>query len=131
LRNLVPAAKDDLAAVERAVEAGYPKIEPILSELFVWLQDGNWPIFSALAPFLARIGLPIVAEVRRILATDDDLWKYWVIWEVSAESPVELIRALHEDLLRVANSPTPGESEEGVDEAARAALARLGESTNA
>jgi len=73
MRDLIPAAKDDLATARRAIEPGYPTVAPILSELFRWLQDGNWPIFSVLAPFLVRIGLPIAEEVRRILSTDDDL----------------------------------------------------------
>src|SRR4051794_33391359 len=72
--DLIPAHKADLAAAERAVAAGYPAVQPVLGDLFQWLQDGNWPVFVVLAPFIASLGAVSADEVRRVLQSEDDVW---------------------------------------------------------
>ena len=124
LNTLLPKGKLDTAAVERLRQAGYPAIEALLAELLTWMQDLNWPVAQDLRPLLADIGAPLAPHVRSVLQTDDDIWKYWTVIGVVAESnPLTL--ALRPELERLASLPTEGEREERVDVVARNILRRL------
>lgn len=89
-----------------------------------WLRDYNWPVAHVLAPFLATIGSPVIPEVHRVLQTNDDVWKYWVLMCIVAESH-EVAEALQEELTRLAESPTSGEVAEEVNVVAQEILHRL------
>jgi len=118
IRTLIPQTKFDTNRAEQVVAAGYPAIEPILPELLEWIQDCNWPVAQILAPFLGTIGTPLLPHIRRILATDDDMWKYWTFTYLVQGSP-DVAAALREDLQRYADSPTPDEAAEGLSEIAQ------------
>ncbi len=111
----LPSGKNDFESVERLIELGFERIEPVVPELLAWLQDFNWPIARPLARFFATVGVPLAEHVRRILVTTDDVWKYWVLSVVVAQSSA-LANALEVDLERIAASPTPGEHAEGLHE---------------
>lgn len=121
IRPLIPQNKFDTDRAEQAVAAGYPAVEPILPELLEWIKDSNWPVARVLAPFLGSIGTPLIPHIRKILATGDTIWKYWTLTYLVQDSP-DVAAALREDLQRYANSPTPDETAEGLDEVARAIL---------
>lgn len=121
IRSLIPQDKLDTDRAEQVVAAGYPAVEPILPELLEWIQDCNWPVAQVIAPFLATIGMPLLPHIRAVLATDDVMWKYWVIGYLLKNSP-ELATALREELTRYANSPTPEESEVELDQIAKGVL---------
>jgi hypothetical protein len=111
---LVPKHKGDIATARRAIEAGFPAVEPILYELLEWLQDCNWPVAHELLPFLRTIGQPLAPHIRRIFATDDHVWQYWIcalFWD----SP-ELYAIFREDIGRIARTPTADEHLQEVDE---------------
>jgi hypothetical protein len=118
---LLPRDKHDLVRAEAIVSAGYPAVEPLMPHLLEWLQDMNWPVARVLAPFLARVGAPLERHLRLVFESTDDIWKYWVIHSVIAESP-ELRRIFRDDLQRLASSPTENERVEEVDEVARTVL---------
>ena len=118
---LVPTSKSDLERARAAVAAGFPSVEPVLEELFVWLQDCNWPVAHVIAPFLARLGLVTVPHVRRVLQSNDDIWKYWVLTRVVAPQP-EVAAAIHRELERIVREPSQGERKEGVLESAEELL---------
>src|SRR5215510_15692175 len=99
LHELLPKDKHDLDRAKALVSIGYPAVAPILPDLLEWLQDGNWPVSHVIGPFLASIGKPLTEEVRRILQTQDHLWKYWILLDVVAHSP-ELATALHPKLVK-------------------------------
>lgn len=124
-QDLLPENKFDLARATAAVEAGYPAVAPILPELLEWLQDCNWPVAHVLAPFLASIGEPLVPHVKRVLESDDDIWKYWVICRLINPSPI-LAGAFYEELERLANSPTEREAREELNEVAQEVLEEYG-----
>ncbi|HKG48077.1 MAG TPA: DUF5071 domain-containing protein [Pyrinomonadaceae bacterium] len=121
IRTLIPQNKFDTDRAEQAVAAGYPAVEPILPELLEWIQDSNWPVARVLAPFLGSIGTPLIPHIRKILATDDTVWKYWTLTYL-VQGSRDVAAALREDLQRYANSPTPDETAEGLDEVARTIL---------
>jgi hypothetical protein len=118
IRTLIPKDKFDTGRAEQVVAAGYPAIEPILPELLEWIQDCNWPVARILAPFLGTIGAPLIPYIRKILATDDTMWKYWTLSYLVQGSP-DVVAALRDDLERYASSPTPDEAANELDEVAR------------
>jgi hypothetical protein len=122
--RVVPSSKFDVATAERAVEAGWPAVESVAPDLLAWLQDYNWPVSHVLAPFLARVGAPLVPYLRPILAGDDAIWKYWIIAEVLADASPEVVELLRPELERIVRAPTAREAEEDVPSVARAALDR-------
>ena len=121
LRALLPQSKHDLDRARALVARGYPAVAPVLPELLEWLQDYNWPVAQALVPFLQTIGPPLLPELRRILGTNDEVWKYWVLWCLVRAAPT-LAEALRPELTRLVESPTPGEATEEVDQIAREIL---------
>jgi hypothetical protein len=124
VRNLLPRDKFDTPRAEAIVAVGYPAVAPVVPELLAWIQDGNWPVAQIIAPFLATIGAPLIPHIRAILATDDNMWKYWVLSHVVQHSP-EIAAALREDLVRLANSPTRAETAEELDQLAQEFLRDL------
>lgn len=126
-QHIVPADKFDLAAVDRAVALGWPGVEPVVSELLVWVQDYNWPVAHSLTPFLASIGRPLAPYLVPILDGDDYVWQYWVIQFLLTDADPELVWQFRPLLLRIADRPTDEERLEGLDEVAAVALGRTDE----
>ena len=124
LLNKLPEDKTDTDKAEAIIALGYPAVEPVLPILLEWMKDLNWPVAQTLWPFLASIGAPLAPYIRPILKTNDDLWKYWIVICVVAESK-ELTLALVPELERLAVSATDGEREEKLDELAQNMLKRL------
>ncbi|HEY3331053.1 MAG TPA: DUF5071 domain-containing protein [Capsulimonadaceae bacterium] len=121
---LLPLDKCDTERAEALVELGYPSVAPIIPELLVWMQDLNWPVAQVLAPMLSKIGLPLLPELRKIMATDDYTWQYWVLGVTVAYSR-DLAVAMRPDLHRLATAATPLECQDWLDIRAREILATL------
>ncbi|MEZ5344476.1 MAG: DUF5071 domain-containing protein [Pyrinomonadaceae bacterium] len=125
IRLLIPKDKHDIENAQRAIEIGYPAVEPILPELLEWLQDLNWPVARVLAPFLSSVGKPLVPYICEIFKTDDDMWKYWIITTILEES-VELANAFRNEIERIAYSPTDNEKDERLNDTALDLLKKYG-----
>lgn len=82
LRQFIPQDKHDTENFQLLRNLGYPAIEPVLPELFEWIQDMNWPVAMEIAPFLAGLGTVVLPHVEKIFRSDDSVWKYWVIVSV-------------------------------------------------
>ena len=85
----------------------------------------NWPVAGVVAPFLSSIGAPLIPHIRSIFATDDHMWKYWVMTQLITTDR-EVAEAFRGELERIAYSPTPDEREELLDEPALDVLAEYG-----
>ena len=120
-QEFIPQSKGDLSRAKAAVDAGYPRVESILPELLEWLQDYNWPVAHVLAPFLASIGDPLVPHVRRILESEDETWKYWMMDCIMKESLV-VAESFRDYLERLVKSPSDAELREGLDDVAKEVL---------
>ena len=119
--TLLPLGKHDTEKAKAIIAMGYPQVEPVLYELLACMQDMNWPIAQVVQPFLAKIGAPLAPHIRQVLATDDEVWKSWVLqWVVSGSS--ELTSSLTPELRKLAVSPTAGERQEGLDVIAKELL---------
>jgi len=114
LSTFIPTSKYDTDKAERLVAFGYPMIEPVLEEMFEWIQDENWPVARVFMPFLATIGAPLVPLVRHVLQSQDEQWKRAVLGNLVNGSKA-LAQALSVDLQRLINSPTTAETEEGLN----------------
>jgi hypothetical protein len=91
VQELLPADKGDVGRARSLVELGYPGVREVLPEILEWLQDGNWPVFPVLAPFVASLGRVIVPHVKHVLSTNDEVWKYWVLSRVVRSAPPEVV----------------------------------------
>jgi len=114
----------DTDKADAIVALGYPKVAPILPALVGWMQDMNWPVARLLQPFLANIGAPLAPHIRAVLNSNDDIWKFWTLRFIVAES-AELAALLKPELYRLASSSTVGEQAEEVDVQAKEILRSL------
>lgn len=123
---LVPKHKHDLDNLQLLKNLGYPAIRPVLPELMTWIQDMNWPVANAVAPFLVSLGSTLAPYVQEVLDTTDGMWKYWVITSVLDKMPLPeaeaYITMLELFLMRI----TDDDRESEADVAARELLMKLG-----
>lgn len=123
--SLVPKTKSDLKTANKAVKAGYPAVEPVLSDLIEWLQDYNWPVAHVLAPFLASIGLPLVPYIDAVFLSTDESWKYWMIVCLISQND-DLFCHYKPTLIRYSEMPSASDRENELDEISREILVERG-----
>lgn len=116
--------KGDIKNLDRLIDIGYPGVAPVLPFMIEWLQDMNWPVAHRLERFLVSIGQPVLAEVRRVFATDDEVWKYWCIGLLNGMD-LSIVEELRPELTELAFRPTPAEEHEEVAQQARELLQRM------
>lgn len=115
IKNLIPKHKSDFETVESLKKYNFQQIQPIIPDLLEWLQDMNWPISKTLADFLIPFTDHISSELIKILKTDDEMWKYWIL--LSFGKIIKNKMVLNE-IERIAKKPTQGEIENDVFEIA-------------
>lgn len=121
-RNCIPEDKHDIAAIERAMQVGFPKLNPLLPELLEWVQDSNWPVAPYTAELLLKAGPEIVPHIKNVLGSDDGMWKYWTIELVVANLSPDISAEIRDELVRLASEPTEDDLECEADQAAAYAL---------
>ncbi len=121
----LPIHKSDTLKIEELAKIGYPFYKPILYELFEWIQDYNWPVAQKIVPLLCKAGEDIIPVIKKILMTDDDVWKYWVLSQVIDKMPIEFIIILKEDITKIEKAPTDGEKYDEVDIVAKELLKKI------
>jgi hypothetical protein len=113
-KSLLPQNKLDVASAEAIVALGQADTYELIPDLLHWLQDYNWPVAKVLAPFLETFGISLTPYLRDILMTNDGEWKYWIMRLIIAKSP-QVAKLLHDDLQRIAMSPTESERSSELD----------------
>ena len=121
----LPSSKTDVETARALIGVGYPAVAPVLNELIEWLQDYNWPVAKVLAPFLAGIGLPLVPHIDRVLSSDDETWKYWIIVCLLSENET-LFLHYRDQLVQLAENPSANDQHHELDDVARDALIKNG-----
>jgi hypothetical protein len=104
LRKLLPANKDDVAAIEAITAYGYPGVGPILLDLLKWIRVESWPVAKPVCEFLVTIGPRLAPQVREVLGSRDDLWKAVVLRHIVSEWPSDDVRGLSAQLLLIATN---------------------------
>ena len=95
LRKLLPRDQNDVEAVRRLVDVGYPTVAPILSDLLKWIRGPEWPVCKPVAAFLVQIGEPLVPWLqRRLVRLDSRSLIGPLIGEVLPHWPREYISPL-------------------------------------
>lgn len=107
LRKLLPANKDDLAAIETIAAQGYPAVEPILPDLLEWIRVESWPVAKPLREFLASIGDGLIPHVHEALGSSDTALRLAVLRHIVSHWPSDHVRSLSSRLFMIA---TDGQS---------------------
>jgi hypothetical protein len=102
LRTLLPANKQDVAAIDAIRAHGYPAVQPILLDLFKWIRDESWPVAKPACEFLVAIGPRLAPQVRKVLGSRDDSLKAVVLRQIVSEWPTDDVRGLSAELFLIA-----------------------------
>ena len=116
IKELIPKDKFDFETAEKLQNYSFEEIQPIIPDLLKWLQDSNWPISGKIADYLIPFTEDIADEILKILKTDDEVWKYWIILIFGRDIKNELVI---NEIKRIAQNPTEMEIEDGVSEVAK------------
>ena len=112
-----------MQAIENLRLQAFETIRADVPELLEWMQDMNWPVGSGICEYLSPHVNKIKEDLLNILNSSDDLWKLWIISSLIANSQIrhkiKLDRELILKIKSIADRPTAGETEQGVDIAAK------------
>ena len=107
LRKLLPANKDDVAAIETIAGRGYPAVEPILLDLLQWIRDDSWPVAKPTREFLASIGGKLAPHLDEALGSRDTGLKTACLRHIVSQWSPDDVRGLSSRLFMIA---TDGQS---------------------
>ena len=116
IKTLIPKDKFDFETVEKLKNYSFEEIEPIIPVLLEWLQDMNWPISRSIAELLIPFSEKISSEILKILQSEDQVWKYWIL--ITFGEIIKDKMVLNE-IERIAKDPAKGEIDEEVFEIAK------------
>ncbi|AZN38323.1 DUF5071 domain-containing protein [Paenibacillus albus] len=122
IEELIPKDKFDVGTLAKlkAVDPTQTNLQPILSELFEWIQDINWPIAKELCIILASFKPEdIIPYIQMVLKSGDEGWQYSCIRYLIPKLPSEVRGIIALDLRRVIDNPTYNETWCEIDIAAR------------
>lgn len=114
----LPRNKHDFERVNQLKNLNRKEFLHLLPGLMEWIQDMNWPIAEEVSELLLTCPDEIVPLIKEVLATNDDVWKYWCLIILVKRLPEDLRMQFKKDLIRLAESPTAGEKLEELDEIA-------------
>ncbi len=107
--NIVPIDKHDLKTCQQLSEAGDAEVIANLDELLGWTADVNWPVASHVIDRLKTLGNELVLPLRKLLAGEDDTWKYFLIVHLLPVLREDVFSHLESDLQRIVSTPTDSE----------------------
>lgn len=113
----LPEDKFDLENLQLLMNLGYPKIEPVLEELFAWIQDYNWPVAKKLAPFLSDLGGVCQPYIQKIFHSGDSMWIYWTLTTVILSMKVDQRKIYEKDLIQLKATLSDQDRIDGLEEA--------------
>ncbi|MBS4209513.1 DUF5071 domain-containing protein [Bacillus sp. FJAT-50079] len=117
-KDCLPRNKHDFIRVYQLKSIKRSGLIHLLPGLMEWIKDMNWPIAKEVAELLLTFPNELVPLLKTVLATNDDVWKYWCLECLVKKLPVELQMQLKDELVRLAKEPKEGEKLEELDETA-------------
>ncbi len=126
MKNIVPKDKFDQESVDNLKKYSFEEIEQYIPALLEWLQDANWPVAGPIFNYFKPHINDIDDEIVKILRTDDEVWKYWILGLID-HSEVVPNDVLMKEITRIAEHPTQNEIEEELHEVALDIIKRLSE----
>jgi len=117
IRSLIPQNKHDIDNFRLLKNIGYPENKLVIKELFIWIQDMNWPIAKEISQYLGSLGSNTIEQIREVFFSKDSMWIYWTLCYVVELWSIEEIKILLPDLLklRVSLSVADNELREVID----------------
>ena len=122
MRGIVPAHKQDFAACEALAKATDHEVEAHIDALLVWLQDYNWPVSGLVHKRIVGLGDSLAGPLAKIMASQDNVWKYWIVHRLLPELPQSVWASLDCALQRINNDPTDDEIAEDLPHAVQELL---------
>ena len=107
--EFIPRSKHDFERVNQVKKLDRNEILPLLPGLMEWIQDMNWPIAMEVAELLLMFPNEIVPIAKGVLATNDNVWKYWCLEVLVKKLPKESRKLFKSELIRLIERPTAGE----------------------
>jgi len=118
MNNLLPKNKFDIETAEQLKNYSFEQIKPFVPELLTWLQDINYPVAKPVAEYLVSISENISDEIIKILKSDDEIWKYWVINVFGIWTDKKPVDEVFTEIKRISENPTENEIKEEVHDIA-------------
>lgn len=94
----IPINKTDVAAAEALLAYHQPVTAAEYKRLIVWLKDENWPVFPAIATFLAQRGAEAEPAILLVLRSKNEGWKRNIVQHVLAHWPRASLAGLERSL---------------------------------
>jgi len=116
IKTLIPKNKFDIETAKKLTNYTFEEIQPIIPNLLEWLQDINWPVSTTVADYLLPFSENIASELIKILHSNDEMWKYWIITVFGKTVKTETF--LYE-IKRISQNPTKEEIDSDVYELAK------------
>jgi hypothetical protein len=107
LRKLLPANKDDVAAIAAIAALGYPAVEPILIDLLKWIRYDSWPVATPAREFLASLGGRLAPHIHEALGSRDTQLKASCLRYIVSQWSSDDVRGVSSELFLIA---TDGQS---------------------
>ncbi|WP_179031950.1 DUF5071 domain-containing protein [Paenibacillus kribbensis] len=124
-RDYIPRHKSDFNNINQLKLLEKKQIRLIISELFVWLKDSNWPISSEIRNILFQFDVELVPNLKKILKSDDSTWKYFVLEDFCRYLPNSVIGEIALELEELIMHPSLDDKLEEVDRIAGEILEKL------
>lgn len=125
IRSYIPKDKSDVELVNELLKVEYPDYRPILGDLFEWTKDMNWPIAPKISQLLVKSGDDAIPYIKKILDSEDSVWKYCVLKSIVSMMPDGTVSKLRSELEEIVNNPSEDDTLEGVQDLARDLLAKI------
>ena len=122
INDYLPRDKSDFERVSKLENLDKSIIVLLIPKLLEWLQDINWPIAMDVATILLKYSEETTPYVKKVLRSNDDIWKDWCLIYFVEKLPQRLKTEFMDDLIRISSNPTHGEKLEEVNETAEMIL---------
>lgn len=127
--ELIPKNKFDNSNIEKLKQLTAEEISPILPNLLIWIQDGNWPVYHDILAVLVLHQVALAPHILNILRAEerDAEWKYFIIAGLAPLYSDANLPLLLPAIKRIAEHPTPDEIDSEADEMAADFLQKRGQ----
>jgi hypothetical protein len=116
MKTYIPKTKDDIDAIYELEKLCLFEIKPDVKILLEWMQDMHWDVSIGIMNYFKKDINQIENEIIEILASNDEEWKYNILYFLIKDSNAEnFSRDLTEKIKRIAFKPNPSEIEEGLN----------------
>lgn len=110
--ELIPKDKFDMDTVEKLknIDLNIIDLSPIMTSLFEWIQDSNWPITEELCKVIAKLNsVDIIPHITEILRSGDDAWQFTCLYYLLPELSRMNLEQTKPEIIRMINNPTQNE----------------------